>query len=100
MVRLLKRREEGSFDILVNGLLILVLIVVLIPLWYVLMVSVTPLALWKDLSNRLFLSPLNWSFEAYKQLLSQPNFVRAALNSLTLTCTGTALNMALTVLTA
>jgi putative aldouronate transport system permease protein len=100
MVRLLKRRDEGSFDILVNGFLILVLIVVLIPLWYVLMVSVTPLALWKDLVNHLFLSPLDWSFEAYKQLLSQRNFVRSALNSLTITCSGTALNMVLTVLTA
>ena len=99
MVRFFKGRNEGAFDGAITLLLILVLIIVLIPLWYVLMVSLAPLARGAP-ENRLFLAPADWSFEAYKQLLNQPNFLRAALNSLSITVSGTALNMFLTVLTA
>lgn len=100
MVRFFKGRNEGVFDSTITLLLILVLIIVLIPLWYVLMVSLAPLVRGGQAESRLFVSPANWSFEAYKQLLNQPNFLRAALNSLTITVSGTALNMFLTVLTA
>jgi len=99
MVRF-KLRDEDLFNGGVNLLLVLVLLVVLIPLWYVLMVSLTPLSLWSAQTNRMFLWPGDWSFEAYRQLLSQSNFVRSVLNSLKITISGTALNMVLTVLTA
>lgn len=99
MVRF-KLRDEDLFNGGVNLLLVLVVLVVLIPLWYVLMVSLTPLSLWSAQANRMFLWPGDWSLEAYRQLLGQPNFVRSVLNSLKITVSGTALNMVLTVLTA
>jgi putative aldouronate transport system permease protein len=99
MVRF-KLRDEDLFNGGVNLLLVLVLLVVVIPLWYVLMVSLTPLSLWSAQANRMFLWPGDWSFEAYRQLLGQSNFVRSVLNSLKITISGTALNMVLTVLTA
>ena len=89
--------REWVIDLPVNIFLVLVLLITLIPLWYVLMVSFTPIG--KGGYN-LFLSPLDWSFEAYKQLLGQDSFIRALGNSLIITIGGVIINMILTVLTA
>jgi putative aldouronate transport system permease protein len=48
----------------------------------------------------LLLSPTNWSFQAYGQLLSQTRFIRALGNSLIITSVGVITNMILTTLTA
>ena len=92
-----KRPKEWLVDLPINLLLVGVLLITLIPLWFVLMVSLTPLGV--DGYN-LFLSPTQWSIEAYKQLLGQDTFLRALVNSLIITGGGVLVNMLLTVLTA
>jgi putative aldouronate transport system permease protein len=89
--------DDVLFQIVVNGLLIFILVVVLIPLWKVLMMSVTPLNYIDKKTFGLWLSPGMWSFEAYKQLLSHPSFIRATTNSTIITLGGAAINMLLTV---
>ena len=92
-----KHWDDVLFQILVNGFLISILIVVLIPMWKVFIMSVTPLNYIDTKTFGLWLSPLKWSFEAYKQLLSHPSFLRAISNSGIITFGGLAINMLLTV---
>jgi putative aldouronate transport system permease protein len=92
-----KIRGDFWFQLLVNGFLLGVLLVILIPLWYVLITSLTPLEIFNKEGVPFFLSPLKWSFAAYQQLLGQPRFLRATLNSTIITGAGTALSLTLTV---
>lgn len=92
-----KSWDDIFFQILVNGFLITLLVAVLIPLWRVWVMSVTPLHYIDTKTFGLWLSPLKWSFEAYKQLLSHPSFTRALTSSLIITLGGTTINMLLTV---
>ena len=92
--------KDWVVDLPINLLLVLVLLITLIPLWYVLIVSLTPLSANSSGGYNLLLSPTQWSFEAYKQLLSQDSFLKAAMNSFIITFGGVAVNMFLTVLTA
>jgi putative aldouronate transport system permease protein len=94
------RTKIPVFDLVVAAFLILVLLITFIPLWYVVVVSFTPLQLTKSSGYNLFLPPTQWSFEAYRQLLSQNAFVQALLNSVILTVSGVTVSMVLTTLTA
>ncbi len=92
--------DNVTFDWVVAILLILVLVVVLVPLWYVIIVSLTPLSANQLQGYNLLLPPNQWTLEAYKQLLGQDAFIRALLNSCIITISGVAVNMILTTLTA
>jgi putative aldouronate transport system permease protein len=93
----IKSWDDILFQILVNGLLISILIIVIIPMWKVLIMSVTPLNYIDTKTFGLWLVPWKWSFEAYKQLLSHPSFLRATTNSAIITFGGMTINMLLTV---
>jgi putative aldouronate transport system permease protein len=97
---MLNTRGERLFGVSVNLFLVIVLLIVAVPLWYVLMVSLTPLDQAGRLGYRLLMPPNEWSFEAYRQLLTQPLFAQATLNSLWLLAMGVPMNVVLTVLMA
>jgi putative aldouronate transport system permease protein len=97
MRTLTKSWDDTFFQVLVNGFLLVLLIAILIPMWRVLIMSVTPLNFIDTRTLGLWLNPAKWSFEAYKQLLSHPSFLRATANSFIITLGGTAVNMLLTV---
>ena len=78
-------------------MLIAMLVAVIIPMWKVLMMSVTPLNFIDTQAFGLWLAPWKWSLEAYNQLLSHPSFLRAATNSIIITVGGVTINMLLTV---
>lgn len=88
------------FDWVIGVFLVLVLLVTFIPIWYVVIVSLTPLQLTKTAGYNLLLLPNQWSFAAYVQLLSQNSFVQALFNSIVLTVFGVTVDMVLTTLTA
>ena len=93
MVKSFGSRGDKIFDFGLNFFLILVLIVTVVPLSYVVIISLAPLVL--PGQPRWFIS-----FGAYAELLAQPSFLRAALNSLVLLIGGVTLNMVLTTLSA
>src|SRR5512138_3832338 len=97
MRTLTKSWDDIFFQFLVNGFLLILLIAILIPLWRVFVMSVTPLHYIDTKTLGLWLDPRMWSFEAYKQLLSHPSFVRATTNSIIITTLGTTVNLFLTV---
>ncbi len=92
-----KSWDDVVFQILVNGFLLVILLLVLIPLWRVLIMSVTPLGFIDQKTLGLWLAPWKWSFEAYKQLLIHPQFLQATRNSLIITLGGTTINLLLTI---
>lgn len=93
MVKSLTTRGDKIFDFGINAFLILVLIVTIVPLSYVVIVSVAPLVLPNQPTPFV-------SFAAYAELLAQPSFLRATVNSALLLIGGVALNMILTTLSA
>jgi putative aldouronate transport system permease protein len=92
-----KTRDEIGFQILNNGLLVIVLIAILLPLWRVVMTSFTPIDVFTKSGVPLAMWPWEWSTAAYGQLLGQPSILRATLNSVIITLCGCALSLTLTV---
>ncbi|GHO50700.1 carbohydrate ABC transporter permease [Ktedonospora formicarum] len=90
------KSKISTFDWGITAFLIFVILVTFIPLWYAVVVSVTPLELTKESGYNLFLSPLSWSFAAYTQLMSQNAFLQALFNSVFLTVSGVVVSMLLT----
>ncbi|MBI5563569.1 MAG: carbohydrate ABC transporter permease [Chloroflexi bacterium] len=97
MTRWFKSLDELGFQVLVNFFLLFILIMVFVPLWRVIMLSITPLGYSTASSFGMWVPPVDWSFEAYGQLLTHPSFVRATLVSTTIMTVGTTINLLLTV---
>ncbi len=96
MFRSLNRSELG-FQLAVNGFLLAVLLIIVVPLWRVVMTSLTPLDVYMKGGVPFFQWPWDWSLGAYEQMLSHPSFPRAAVNSFVITLSGTAISLFLTV---
>ncbi len=95
-MRKIKSTEELIFQLCVNGFLGIILFIVIVPLWRVLMLSLTPLG-HLDRSFGLLVSPTVWTTEAYTQFLGHPAFLRAFRSSSIITIGGTAINLFLTI---
>jgi putative aldouronate transport system permease protein len=89
--------DDLLFQLLVNGFLLSILVAVIIPMWKVLIMSVTPLNYIDTSAYGLWLPFSKWSLEAYRQLLGHPSFIRAATNSAIITIGGVIVDMLLTV---
>src|SRR5579884_2046326 len=83
-----KTRRITAFDWVVLTFLITVFLITFLPLWYVVIISLTPLQLTKASGYNLFLPPTQWSLGAYVQMLSQNAFLQALFNSVILTVSG------------
>jgi ABC-type glycerol-3-phosphate transport system permease component len=88
---------DRLYQLVVETLLALILVVVAIPLWRVIMQSVTPIDYAGTNLQALVLPPFEWSFTAYQQMLSHPSFLRAAVNSFRILISGVAVSLLLTV---
>jgi putative aldouronate transport system permease protein len=97
MTRWFKSWDELGFQILVNLFLLFMLIMILVPMWRVAIMSVTPLGYATGSTSSMWVPPNEWSFEAYGQLLAHPSFLHATLVSTVITTVGTAFNLLLTV---
>ncbi len=96
MFRSLNRSELG-FQLAVNGFLLTVLLIIVVPLWRVVMTSFTPLDVYMKSGVPFLQWPWDWSLGAYEQMLTHPTFPRATLNSVVITLCGTAISLFLTV---
>ncbi|HEU4324292.1 MAG TPA: carbohydrate ABC transporter permease [Roseiflexaceae bacterium] len=91
---------EKMFDAVVWAVLALVALVVTVPLWYLVMMSVTPFEIWSRTGGTLFVPPNQMTLEGYRQLLASVRLPRAFGVSVFITLAGTALNLAFTTLLA
>jgi putative aldouronate transport system permease protein len=93
-------REDKLWDIGVWGALTLVTLMMLVPLWYVLVTSLTSPEVWIRTGGSLWIWPGNISLSAYQLLLSGGQLPHAFGISVYITLLGTALNMIATTLLA
>ncbi len=92
-----KLRGDTGYQIVVNLFLLAVLFAIVVPLWRVLMTSLTPLDIYTKSGVPAFMWPWEWSFAAYVQVLQQQLFLGAIRNSFIITISGTILSLILTV---
>lgn len=96
---MVKGAEDKAFNTIVYTILVLVGLTVIFPLFFVLSVSVTPMA--EVLKNGGYIVfPKNITLVAYRELLGDPAIPRAFMVTLFITVVGTAINMVLTLLMA
>lgn len=96
-MRIAKNRSDIIFQIGLNFFLLIILLIILIPFWRVIVTAFVPLDVYTREGVPFFLSPTQWSFEAFNQLLGHSSFPRAAWNSVIITLGGTAISMFLTI---
>jgi len=92
-----KTRDAVFFQVGLAIFLTVILLIILIPFWRVIVTAFVPLDIYTREGVPFFLSPTEWTFEAFKQLLSHSMFPRAAWNSVIITLLGTAISMFLTI---
>jgi putative aldouronate transport system permease protein len=93
----IKTRDTIIYQLLVAAFLLFCLIIIVVPFWQVVVTAFTPLDVYTQRGVSFFLSPLDWTSNAFEQLLGHPLFPRAMLNSVIITLSGTALSLLLTV---
>lgn len=92
-----KTRDVVVYQTFLAIFLFIVLLIIMIPLWRVLITSLTPLDIYTQQGIPFFLSPTEWTGEAFKQLLSHPLFPRSIMNSAIITLGGTMVSLILTI---
>jgi len=92
-----KTRDAMMFQIGLAIFLTIILLIILIPFWRVIVTAFIPLDIYTREGVPFFLSPTQWTFEAFRQLLGHSMFPRAIWNSVVITLLGTAISLFLTV---
>ena len=91
-------RGDKIFNV-INGLLIaVVLIMIIYPLWFVIISSVSDPA--KVLGGQVILMPRKFTLEGYRMVFRDPMIMTGYRNTLFYTVTGTAINLVMTILAA
>jgi putative aldouronate transport system permease protein len=93
-------RNERGFDIAIMTILALFCAAIIVPFWYIIVMSITPLEVWSRTNGSLFVPLDKITFDAYDQLLSTSRLPRAFGVSIYITVVGTALNLIVTALMA
>jgi len=93
-------RNEVWFDAGVMTILFLLCLAVLIPFWYVIVMSITPLDVWSRSGGSLLVPLDKITFAGYEQLLTSARLPRSFGVSIYVTVVGTLLNLVVTTMMA
>ena len=93
-------RGDRVFDVFVLAILALISLIVIVPFWYIIAMSVTPFEVWSRTNGTLFPPIDSMTLAGYDQLLSSWRLPRAFGVSVGITVLGTALNLLVTTLMA
>lgn len=97
-VKIKQSRGDLAFDIVNTVLLVLIMLVILYPLYFIVIASLSdPLEV---LAGKVILYPKNFSVDAYGMVFKDGNIMTGYRNTLFYTVFGTAINIALSVLAA
>ena len=88
---------DRGFNIIVNILMCLLLLILIIPLWSTLTLSFRPADFIGTYIEGMFLSPFEWSFDAYTALLENNGFLLAFANSIKILVGGVFCSLLLTI---
>lgn len=79
-----------------NGLFLFALcLTVILPFWYMFVVSATPVS--ESIGGRFFLFPKEWNLEAYRYLFSTDRFMTSIGNTIYITVVGTIFNLIISI---
>ncbi len=92
-----KTRDVVTYQTFLVIILAATLLIIIIPFWQVVVTAFVPLNIYTNQGVPFFLSPTEWTTEAFRQLLSHPLFPRAMRNSAIITLGGTLISLVLTV---
>ncbi len=93
-------KGERVFDGIIIIVLALFALTVIIPFWYIIVMSLTPLEVWSK-TRTAFFPPLDKiTFAGYEQLLTSARLPRSFAVSVGITVVGTALNLLVTTMMA
>lgn len=92
-----KTRDAVFFQIGLAVFLTIILLIILVPFWRVIVTAFIPLDIYTREGIPFFLSPTDWTVEAFRQLLGHSMFPRAIMNSVIITLLGTAISLFLTI---
>lgn len=87
-----------AFDILTYGIMVLVLLMCLVPFLYMLALSFSGAK--AIVNNQVFLWPVDFNLNSYKQIFTYPNFFKAYGNTFIYAFGGTAIALCMTILFA
>lgn len=93
-------RGERVFDAVIIVILGLFALTVIIPFWYVIVMSLTPLEVWSSARGAFFPPIDKITFAGYEQLLTSARLPRSFAVSVGVTVVGTALNLLVTTMMA
>jgi len=96
-MRKIKSTEELIYQVFVNALLLLTLLIVCIPLLRVITMSFTWIKAGEQILGGLLIPFSDWSVAAYQQLLTHPAFLSSFMNSVIILVLGTTINLLLTI---
>lgn len=91
-------RSDKAFDVVNAFLMLLVLLVILYPLWFVLIASVSDPS--SVIGGSVLLLPKGFSWEAYRMVFRDSMIMTGYRNTLLYTLLGTSINVAMTILAA
>lgn len=95
---MLTSKKDKLFDALIIAILCVVLVIVLYPLYFVVIASVSdPIQV---IAGKVIWKPLGFNLEAYKRVFKYEMVMRGYLNTLMYTAVGTSLNLVMTILAA
>lgn len=92
-----KTRDARIYQFFLVLFLLLLFFIIVVPFWQVIMTAVVPLDIYTREGVQFFLNPMDWSFEAFAQLMGHSQFPRALWNSAIITMLGVTISMTLTV---
>lgn len=92
------RQRVTCFDIILIVILSFVAIVTIYPVLYIIAISFSDTA--SIVQNKVFLWPIGFNLDAYKQILESPKIPRAYLNTILYTGVGTFINLLMTAVAA
>ncbi len=93
-------KGERVFDAVIIVILALFALTVIIPFWYVVVMSLTPLEVWSTTKGAFFPPLDKITFAGYEQLLTSSRLPRSFAVSVGITVVGTALNLIVTTMMA
>ena len=88
---------DKGFNITVNTLMTILLVIIVIPLWCTITMSFRPNDYLGSYIQGMFMAPWHWSFSAYNALLGNNGFLIAFSNSLKILVFGVATALFLTI---
>ncbi len=93
-------KGERLFDAVIIVILALFALTVIVPFWYVIVMSITPLEVWSSTWGAFFPPVEKMTLAGYEQLLTSERLPRSFLVSIGVTVVGTTLNLLVTTMMA